>query len=542
MSLARAQLGLLAALAATVPVSIFASEVLLALSALLLAARIATRAARFPATRLDTPLVCLMVWTLLAASFAVDPARSHESAKKLVLFALFYVAAEVLSREGDRDRVLGAALFGGLALAGLMVAQRQFLGYDHLDRRPDGFLGHYMSASGVTMGVLLLAVARAGFGPRTRPRLVGFVVPLLVLAGVGAVAAATAAGHGIVATRLCVAALAAAAAALALSRRPALRAAEAALPAVTVPVAAWALVASQTRSAWVGALVGLAALARLAFGPRSRPRAVGFALPALVLAGVGAVAAATAAGHGVAATRACVAALGALAAAVALSRSAAVGAAGTALPAVTVPVAAWALVASQTRSAWVGALAGLVLLALLRAPRLLWLVGGAILAVLVLRPAAVTDRLTIGDASSRDRYYMWQAGLDMVLDKPVFGQGPGMILAEYPRYRWPEATHPMQPHLHNNLLQVAAERGLPALAFLLWWAIVAIAAALREARRTRASADGTGWPAAGALAALTAVFAAGLFEYNLGDSEVLMLCLLFTAVPFALARERAAAA
>jgi hypothetical protein len=46
----------------------------------------------------------------------------------------------------------------------------------------------------------------------------------------------------------------------------------------------------------------------------------------------------------------------------------------------------------------------------------------------------------------------------------------------------------------------------------------------------------------GALAALTAVFAAGLFEYNLGDSEVLMLCLLFTAVPFALARERAAAA
>ena len=440
MSLARAQLGLLAALAATVPVSIFASEVLLTLSALLLAARIATRAARFPTTRLDTPLVCLMVWTLLAASFAVDPARSHESAKKLVLFALFYVAAEVLSREGDRDRVLGAALFGGLALAGLMVAQRQFLGYDHLDRRPDGFLGHYMSASGVTMGVLLLAVARAGFGPRTRPRLVGFVVPLLVLAGVGAVAAATAAGHGIVATRLCVAALAAAAAALALSRRPALRAAEAALPAVTVPVAAWALVASQTRSAWVGALVGLAALA------------------------------------------------------------------------------------------------------LLLAPRLLWVLAAATLAVLVLRPAALTGRLTIGDASSRDRYYMWQAGLDMVLEKPVFGLGPGMVLLEYPRYRWPEATHPMQPHLHNNLLQVAAERGLPGLAFLLWWAAVALAAAAREAKRGAAERRGPGWAATGAIAVLAAVFAAGLFEYNLGDSEVLMFSLLLTAVPFALARERAAAA
>jgi O-antigen ligase len=132
---------------------------------------------------------------------------------------------------------------------------------------------------------------------------------------------------------------------------------------------------------------------------------------------------------------------------------------------------------------------------------------------------------------------MWQAGLDMVLDKPVFGQGPGMILVEYPRYRWAEATHPMQPHLHNNLMQFAAERGLPGLAFLLWWVIVALAAAVREARRR-----GAGWPAAGALAALVAVFVAGLFEYNLGDSEVLMLLLLLTAVPFALGRERSAAA
>jgi O-antigen ligase len=436
LRLERAQLGLLAALAATIPVSIFASEaVFLSLSVLVLAVRLATRGARFPATPLDTPVVSLMVWTLLAASFARDPARSHEDAKKLVLFALFYVAVEVLARERDRERILSAALLGGLALAGLMVLQRHFLGYDHLDRRPNGFLGHYMSASGVTMGVLVLAVARLAFGPRPRRRAAGFALPLLVLGGVGAVAAATAAGHGIVATRLCVAALGVLSAAVALSGSPAARAAEAALPAVVAPVAAWALVASQTRSAWVGAVAGLAVLA------------------------------------------------------------------------------------------------------FLRAPRLLWVVGAATAAILVLRPDALTERLTIADASSRDRYYMWQAGLDMILDKPVFGQGPGMILVEYPRYRWAEATHPMQPHLHNNLMQFAAERGLPGLAFLLWWAIVALATALREARRSEA-----GWPAAGALAALVAVFVAGLFEYNLGDSEVLMLLLLLTAVPFALARDRSAAA
>ncbi len=35
---------------------------------------------------------------------------------------------------------------------------------------------------------------------------------------------------------------------------------------------------------------------------------------------------------------------------------------------------------------------------------------------------------------------------------------------------------------------------------------------------------------------------AGLFEYNLGDSEVLMLVLLLTAVPFAFRQRRTAAA
>jgi O-antigen ligase len=135
---------------------------------------------------------------------------------------------------------------------------------------------------------------------------------------------------------------------------------------------------------------------------------------------------------------------------------------------------------------------------------------------------------------------MWHAGADMILDKPVFGQGPGMILDAYPRYRWPEATHPRQPHLHNNLMQVAAERGLPGLAFFLWWAGAAFLAALREARRR--SGEAGGWAAAGSLAVLSAVFAAGLFEYNLGDSEVLLLVLLLTAVPFAPSGERPSAA
>jgi O-antigen ligase len=112
-----------------------------------------------------------------------------------------------------------------------------------------------------------------------------------------------------------------------------------------------------------------------------------------------------------------------------------------------------------------------------------------------------------------------------------------MILSRYPSYRWPEAPNPQAPHLHNNVLQMAAERGVPGLAFFAWWALLTCLVAAREARRAEHDESPV---AAGVLAAIVAVFAAGLFEYNLGDSEVLMLVLLLDAVPFAMARERAA--
>ena len=94
MTLERARLGLLAALAATIPVSIFASQMLLAPSLLVLLVRLLGRATALPRTPLDGPLLALVVWTLLAASFAAEPAVAHEESKKLLLFALFYLAVE----------------------------------------------------------------------------------------------------------------------------------------------------------------------------------------------------------------------------------------------------------------------------------------------------------------------------------------------------------------------------------------------------------------------------------------------------------------
>ena len=46
------------------------------------------------------------------------------------------------------------------------------------------------------------------------------------------------------------------------------------------------------------------------------------------------------------------------------------------------------------------------------------------------------------------------------------------------------------------------------------------------------------WLPAAALAAVTALLAAGMFEYNFGDSEVLMLFLLIVTLPYAAEQER----
>jgi O-antigen ligase len=441
LNLERVQRGLVAAVAATCLVSIFAAEIFLALAAAVYLARLVQGSARLQHLPLDGPLLAFTVWSILSAAFAPDPFVAHRSVKQLVLFSVLYLAVDTLRDEEARERVVDAALLGGLVLGAGAIQQYLFLGFDTIQHRPRSFLGHYMTASGLVMGVLVVAAARLAFrrGPVPRPsprdlRALAIVMGALVILTLFQRADLFA----VVAERLFVAGLAAAAAAMVLSR------------------ASW-----PDRN--TGVLLALLA----------------------------------------------------------------------------VPVSTVALLLSLTRNAWLGTLAGLVTLAFLRAPKTLWLLPAGAAALLVLGPARVLDRLTVTDASSRDRYYMWQAGIDMIRDKPVFGQGPRMIQAVYPVYRWPEAPNPVTPHLHNNALQIAAERGLPCLAWWLWLVAAVLADAWRELRR---GAFGSGWVAAAAFALVVAVLVAGLFEYNFGDSEILMFVLLVSSLPYALRRQRVAVA
>jgi O-antigen ligase len=156
-------------------------------------------------------------------------------------------------------------------------------------------------------------------------------------------------------------------------------------------------------------------------------------------------------------------------------------------------------------------------------------------------PSNLTDRLystfSLTDPTNRDRVAMFHTGMRIIRDHPITGVGPDGVKLVYPHYRDARAERQLNPHLHNVPLQIAAERGLPALAIWLWF----IVGLIRDLLRKTKSSSLRSLPTA-ALAGVVAMLSAGMFEYNFGDSEFLMLFLLLVTLPYAADRKPASTA
>lgn len=217
-------------------------------------------------------------------------------------------------------------------------------------------------------------------------------------------------------------------------------------------------------------------------------------------------------------------------------------------PMLVLPALLVALATTASRNAWVGACVGMAILLLMRDLRLLGLLPVIAAVFIALAPAQLTDRFyamfQIRDTprqtatteasvrSNQDRIAMIRSGIRIIEDHPWTGVGPDMVMDVYPVYRDKSAVNQLNPHLHNVPLQIAAERGLPALA--VWLAFIVVL--FRDFLRQRRLASWVFVPNAG-LAVVAAMLAAGLFEYNFGDSEILMLFLLLVTLPYASLRK-----
>jgi putative inorganic carbon (HCO3(-)) transporter len=198
-----------------------------------------------------------------------------------------------------------------------------------------------------------------------------------------------------------------------------------------------------------------------------------------------------------------------------------------------------ALLGSLTRNAWLALGVTLVIFFGARRPRVLALLPPAAVLFVLLAPVPVLSRVlsitNLRDPSNYDRLCMADAGRRMITEHPVFGIGPDLVPHRYGLYRHPTAPRYWVPHLHNTFLELAAERGLPAL--LAYLGLMAASAWLAM-RRYRGEGGDAGPRADLYLGVILGLFAfnlAGLFEFNWGDVEVQRVALFLLALPFCLA-------
>lgn len=356
--------------AATIQLSIFVAQASFGVAVLAWLALLATSGVRFEAPAFFKPLALYGVLTLVAAVFSISPGVSLVDSRQLLLYLMVPVVVAFARREVARRLVL-ILITVGAATAIFGIVQYGVLHYDHLGQRPHGTMGHYMTYSGLLMLVTTTVAARTLFERRDR------MWPTLIL------------------------------------------------PALMV-----ALVLTFTRSAWVGACVGMAWL---------------FLLKDFRLVG-------------------------------------------------TLPV--------------------------------------VVALFFALAPPQVTQRFysmfDLRDPTNRDRIAMLKEGVRMIAADPLTGMGPNMVEQVYVRFRDTEAVERVNPHLHNVPMQIAAERGLPALGAWVWFIGAAVAGLLALFRKRQHR-----FLAAAGLGGIAAMLAAGLFEHNFGDSEFLMLFLMLIALPFA---------
>jgi O-antigen ligase len=206
-----------------------------------------------------------------------------------------------------------------------------------------------------------------------------------------------------------------------------------------------------------------------------------------------------------------------------------------------------ALGLTSVRGAWLGFAAGVAGAAL--GLRRRWLVLAALVLVLVgalvVEPGLLRRLKTVGDIAddtTRDRLAMLDAGLRLAIAHPLTGIGPGQVKNVYPTVASAEALRRSTSHLHNTPLQIVVERGLPGLAAWLAIWVGFFGAAWRVFRRIPPADEESSALVLGSMAAIAAFLAAGLFEYNFGDTEVLLVALAVMALPFVVERDLAVGA
>jgi O-antigen ligase len=193
-----------------------------------------------------------------------------------------------------------------------------------------------------------------------------------------------------------------------------------------------------------------------------------------------------------------------------------------------------AIVLSLTRMLWAVCLLLLAVHLISCRSRWIWTVPVIPLVVFLIAPGPVRSRVTDSSSpgyySNAERVQMLRVGWRMIRDKPLSGIGPGRVDELYESYLLPgESVPAYHGHLHNNLVQLAAEFGLPVTGA----ALVFIVMLFRDLVRRRKTAVGRcqEFLCNTALLGLIGFLAAGMFDYTYGHSLALILLCFVVLMP-----------
>jgi hypothetical protein len=192
-----------------------------------------------------------------------------------------------------------------------------------------------------------------------------------------------------------------------------------------------------------------------------------------------------------------------------------------------------AILLTVTRAVWLAFGAALLAMSLRAASKrvaLVLVVLGLLAAPVALKLLQQTRGIPLlrtTEPSTSYRLTIWREGIDLLLSRPrhwLVGIGMDSIKNRWRAWELFQGGRLPLGHMHSTPIQIALERGLPALGCFLWWFTTVLVLLWKlTGREVRAPDQLTAGISLGIFGATVGFLLSSLVHYNFGDSEVIMI-------------------
>ena len=188
---------------------------------------------------------------------------------------------------------------------------------------------------------------------------------------------------------------------------------------------------------------------------------------------------------------------------------------------------------SLTRSVWIGIIVSISAFIIYYKPKILYFAIPIILVLVIVLPKSVQNRFysifDMNNETNKDRIFMYETGFNIFKKYPLFGIGANNLNKNVYKENMPEEAKNINPHLHNNFLQILIERGIITLISLI---LAFVSIFINLIKKIKNSLNLEKIVSIAGLFVFISFIIAGLFEYNFGDSEIKFLIFYFLSIPF----------